>query len=80
MVTTVDVLSQQVRPGYGWLAKVFLQADLPLAVWRSRAGYYIGTRWNEAAPASRESQEYFLTRELAQDALDRGEWTQRYTA
>jgi hypothetical protein len=79
MVTTMEALSLPVRPGHGWLAKVFLQADLPLAVWRSRGGYYIGTRWNAVAPATRESEEYFSTEELASDALRLGEWTQRRT-
>lgn len=42
----------------------------------SNAGFYIGTL-DEEGPASRESVEYYPSRELAQQALDKGTWTQR---
>ncbi|MCO3741676.1 hypothetical protein FA130_20375, partial [Pseudomonas aeruginosa] len=38
--------------------------------------HYIGTL-DEEGPASRESVEYYPSRDLAQQALDNGTWTQR---
>jgi hypothetical protein len=49
---------------------------LPIHVCKSGAGYYIGT-WDHEGPYSRESEEYFTTREAAQKALETGQWTQR---
>ncbi|HHQ4216571.1 TPA: hypothetical protein ACSQFT_001567 [Pseudomonas aeruginosa] len=49
---------------------------LPLQVLMSNAGFYIGTL-DEEGPASRESVEYYPSRELTQQALDNGTWTQR---
>lgn len=59
---------------YGMLAS---QAGyrLPIEVQESRAGFYIGTF--DCGPVSRESDEYWPTRELAQAALDTGNWTQK---
>lgn len=48
----------------------------PLCVLRGIAGYYIGTA-NDEGPLSRESVEYFPTRDLAERALVYGCWTQR---
>ncbi|HEJ4318575.1 TPA: hypothetical protein SL519_006436, partial [Pseudomonas aeruginosa] len=50
--------------------------ELPLQVLMSNAGFYIGTL-DEEGPASRESVEYYQSRELAQQALDNGTWSQR---
>ena len=62
-------------PVYGQLAA---QAgyQLPLEVQQSAAGFYLGTV-DEEGPMSRESVEYFPTREAAQRALDTGDWQQR---
>ena len=52
----------------------------PLQVLRSRNGYYIGRAEMSsgyAMPASRESVEYFMRKEDAQQALDTSSWTQR---
>ncbi|MFP9026055.1 hypothetical protein ACLI38_35460, partial [Pseudomonas aeruginosa] len=61
---------------YGKLALAHLRLELPLQVLVSNAGFYIGTL-DEEGPASRESVEYYPSRELAQQALDNGTWTQR---
>ncbi|EIU1666873.1 MULTISPECIES: hypothetical protein [Pseudomonas] len=60
---------------YGKLALAHLRLELPLQVLMSNAGFYIGTL-DEEGPASRESVEYYPSRELAQQALDNGTWTQ----
>lgn len=59
---------------YGMLAS---QAGyrLPLVVRESGARFDIGTF--DCGPVSRESVEYWPTRELAQEALNTGNWTQR---
>lgn len=52
---------------------------LPLSVLESFRGFYLGTA-NDEGPVSRESVEYWRTREAAQSALSAGEgkgWTQR---
>ena len=48
-----------------------------LRVLQSHAGYFIGTIDDEHGPLSRDSHEYWPTREIAQDALDKGSWTKR---
>lgn len=60
----------------GFLAKRYSGLDLPVQVLRSGAGYYLGTI-DEDGPCSRESQEYFPTKESAEEALQTGRWTQR---
>lgn len=52
---------------------------LPLEVLRSAAGFYIGTAC-DGIPVSRESVEYFRSREAALSALATGAWTQRASA
>ncbi|MBF1865081.1 hypothetical protein ISX52_06810 [Pseudomonas aeruginosa] len=61
---------------HGKRALAHLRLELPLQVLMSNAGFYIGTL-DEEGPASRESVEYYPSRELAQQALDKGTWTQR---
>jgi hypothetical protein len=51
--------------------------ELPLQVLESGAGFYLGTWHPQEGPNTRESVEYWPTRELAQGALDSGNWTQR---
>lgn len=48
-----------------------------LQVLRSAAGFYIGTLDREGFPYSRESVEYFKSREVAETALATGQWTMR---
>ncbi|HBO5279269.1 TPA: hypothetical protein L4X16_006410, partial [Pseudomonas aeruginosa] len=52
---------------YGKRALAHLRLELPLQVLMSNAGFYIGTL-DEEGPASRESVEYYPSRELAQQA------------
>ncbi|HHQ4020317.1 TPA: hypothetical protein ACSPY6_001691 [Pseudomonas aeruginosa] len=59
---------------YGKRALAHLRLELPLQVLMSNAGFYIGTL-DEEGPVSRESVEYYSSRELAQQALDNGTWT-----
>lgn len=59
----------------GLLALTYAGKPLPLQVLRSAAGHYIGTF--DDGPVSRESVEYFPTREAARHALETGAWTQR---
>jgi hypothetical protein len=59
----------------GSLALASVGKRLPLQVLRSAAGHYIGTF--DDGPVSRESVEYFPTREAARHALETGAWTQR---
>ena len=49
---------------------------LPLEVLQSAAGFYLGTA-DQEGPVSRESVEYFPTREAAVQALETGQWNQR---
>ncbi|CAJ2794328.1 Uncharacterised protein [Burkholderia pseudomallei] len=65
------------NPHFGALAWRYTGKRLPLQVLRSVAGYYIGTADDEG-PISRESVEYFPTRDLAERALVAGCWTQRF--
>lgn len=50
---------------------------LPIRVLSSRAGYYIGTFSDNHGQISRESNEYFPTQRLAEEAFRKGTWTQR---
>ena len=48
-----------------------------LQVCRSQAGYYIGTLNADDEPYTRESQEYWVDRAQADQALRDGRWTQK---
>jgi hypothetical protein len=61
----------------GFLAKKFEGIELPLLVLESAAGFYIGTFDQKEGPITRESVEYFPTREAAENALIFRDWTQR---
>ena len=63
------------RRDFGQIAGRFGE-QLPLEVLVGDEGFYLGTR-EDGLPFSRESAEYFATRELAQRALASGRWTQR---
>ena len=60
----------------GKLAKEICGVELPVAVLESQAGFYLGTE-DRGVPFSRESFEYFETRDLAEAALACGKFTQR---
>jgi len=70
-------LSGYVKHGFACLAQRFLGKELPLQVLQSYAGFYIGT-WDQDGPQTRESEEYYRTREAAQQAFNQGKWTQRF--
>uniref|UniRef100_UPI0039F6A6B6 hypothetical protein n=1 Tax=Sulfuriferula sp. GW6 TaxID=3345112 RepID=UPI0039F6A6B6 len=67
------------KPKTGQLAKTWCNLDLPLQVLQNhkKGRFYIGTFDPGDGPISRESEEYFDTREAAQAALDAGTWTQK---
>lgn len=50
---------------------------LPLSVYRSQAGFYLGT-WSDEGPFTRESMEYWCTEKQASSAMATGQWTQRW--
>lgn len=60
----------------GQLAHTYCNKKLPLEIMRSNAGFYIGTSDGEL-PCSRESVEYFRTRDAAEQAIESGSWTQK---
>ena len=60
----------------GKLAKEICGVELPVTVLESQAGFYLGTE-DRGVPFSRESAEYFVTRNLAEAALESGKFTQR---
>lgn len=62
---------------YGCLALEHCNKRLPLTVIKTRA-YYIGTvNEHDGMPCSRESVEYWPTKDMAQKALRTGNWTQK---
>ncbi|MBE8597348.1 hypothetical protein [Xenorhabdus sp. BG5] len=63
----------------GFLALQYCHKQLPLTVLQTRAGFYIGTT-EGGVPCSRESMEYFASREQAEFALKQGRWTQRQSS
>ena len=60
----------------GKLAKEICGVELPVTVLESQAGFYLGTE-DRGVPFSRESAEYFVTKNLAEAALACGKFTQR---
>ncbi len=70
-------MSENTGRQYGWLAAELGKRRLPLQVCQSAAGFYLGTK-EENQPFSRESVEYWRTREEANEALlSQRKWTQR---
>jgi hypothetical protein len=62
----------------GYLAQEFGGVSLPLEALPSAAGWYLGTRDSDGAPYSRESAEYWRSRDQAEAALNNpSSWTQR---
>lgn len=61
---------------FGQLAVAYCGKRLRVQVLSSHAGFYIGTA-DQEGPVSRESLEYFQTRDAAELALAGGSWTQK---
>ena len=59
-----------------FLCAMWMKEEHALGVWQSGAGFYIGV-WDPSGAGSRDSEEYWATKEEAQDHLDNREWTQR---
>lgn len=74
---TVPSGGQDMEMVNGLLASRFCGMNLPLQVLQSGAGFYIGTADDLMSPVSRESAEYFRTKDEAEAALLSGAWTQR---
>jgi hypothetical protein len=70
-------MTDDVKQGYGLLAAEFGGRRLALQVCRSAAGFYLGTLRENGEPFSRESKEYWPTRQEAERALTSRAWTQR---
>ena len=62
---------------HGILALQWCGKRLEIQVLESAAGHYIGTMDPQEGPCSRESVEYFPTKQAADAALKSGDWTQR---
>ena len=62
----------------GELAREYTGKRLEVEVLQSQRGFYIGTMDHDG-PVSRESLEYWRTREAANQALSSGAWTQKDT-
>lgn len=60
----------------GHLAKTHCGKELPLEVCYSAGGFYLGT-YDEDGPCSRESVEYWTSRDAANKAMHSGNWNQR---
>lgn len=76
--TSPPITAQAARAdSIGYLPLTFVGKRLPLQVLRSAAGYYIGAFDDHDGPCSRESFEYFPSRDAAAKALATGAWTQR---
>lgn len=71
-LATTEVAQEQ----FGLMAEQYGE-KLPLEVYRSQAGFYLGT-YSERGPFTRESEEYWRKEEQAEQALATGKWTQRY--
>jgi hypothetical protein len=61
---------------FGILAQQELGVRLPLQVLEGASGFYVGTADDEG-PCSRESVEYWPSRDAAEMALQHGDFTQR---
>lgn len=72
---TMTSYTPKVRPA-GHLASLHGRPDLELQVLQSAAGFYLGT-FCEEGPFTRESVEYFASRQSAEQALASGHWSQR---
>jgi hypothetical protein len=70
-------MPDDVKQLYGWLAAEFGKRQLPLEVCKSAAGFYVGTREEDGEPFSRESTQYWPTRQEAERALTSRVWSQR---
>ena len=60
-----------------YLCHTILHMELDLMVCRSGGGYYIGVTTDDGEPLSRDSQEYYKTKQQTEEALTTGNWTQR---
>ena len=71
-------MANRTNEAFGTLALSAGGKKLPLKICKSGAGFYIGTLTeDEGFPFTRESEEYFGSKDAAQNALDTGSWTQR---
>lgn len=69
-------VAKQSSTQVGYLAEKWCNKKLPLQILQTR-GFYIGTTDEDGMPCSRESIEYWPKRELAEKALETGQWTQK---
>lgn len=77
-MTPVEIPSAAKADGtvqFGALARASGK-EYPMEILRSAAGFYLGT-CSDSGPFTRESIQYWPTREKAKKAWDEGRWTQR---
>ena len=75
-VVEMEFLNHCLCHGTSFLSAKLLEEDRVLQVCQNAAGIYLGYM-ADTGPASRDSAEYFPSREAAQEALDNHDWTQR---
>jgi len=76
LASTPSSIESARADGIGHLALTYAGKRLPLEVYHSAAGHYIGTA-DADGPVSRESTTYFRSYHAARQALVRGRWQQR---
>lgn len=77
-MTPVEIPSAAKSDGtvqFGALART-CGKEYPMEILQSAAGFYLGT-YSDSGPFTRESMQYWPTREKAKKAWDSGRWTQR---
>ncbi len=74
MIKYID--GKRVIVPHGLLAKECLGLTLELQALKSNAGWYLGTVDKEG-PVSRESEQYWSTKEEAEEALRTSQWFQK---
>ena len=76
MLVDTEEIARCIANGLSYLATRTFGHDVKLGVWQSGGGFYLG-HWDVEGPVSRDSQEYWATKELAEQALKDKSWTQR---
>lgn len=76
VIVNTDELRRCIDNGLSYLSTQCYGHDVTLGVWQSAAGFYLG-HWDSAGPVARDSEEYWGTREEAEQALKDKSWTQR---
>ncbi len=76
LIVNTEEIKRCIDNGLSYLATKCFGHDVKLGVWQSGAGFYLG-HWDMEGPVSRDSEEYWETKEEAETALKDNSWTQR---